>query len=122
VEWKTFKSEKGFAPLIFGIPTALLMLLIVICLIVLGPAVLISLSPGLKLLFQIVASVIILSWVRNTVGPGMISLVISAILIYIFVFTLPALTASMWALYMVMGLGLWSMIFWGMPLIFSSRR
>lgn len=113
-------NEKGFLPLIAGIPTALIFLIIILALLLLGPAALITISPELKLLFQIFAAIIILSWVRNTVGPGTVSLLISIILIYIFVIMLPQLLASMWAAYILLTFGLWSMIFWGLPIIFRK--
>lgn len=111
-------NKKGFLPLVAGIPTALIFLIIILALLLLGPAVLITISPELKLLFQIFASIIILSWVRNTVGPGTVSILISLILIYIFVIMLPQMLVTMWAAYILLVFGLWSMIFWGLPIIF----
>ena len=113
-------NERGFLPLIAGIPTALIFLILILILLLVGPAVLITVSPELKLLFQIFAAIIILSWVRNTVGPGTVSILISLILIYIFVIMLPQLLVSMWAAYILLTFGLWSMIFWGLPIIFRK--
>ncbi|MCD6414633.1 MAG: hypothetical protein J7L23_03315 [Candidatus Diapherotrites archaeon] len=112
-------NKKGFLPLIAGIPTALIVLIVVILLLVLSPAILMQIRE-IKLLFQIFAAIIILSWVRNTVGPGMVSILISLILIYIFVLMVPELLGAIWAMYILLTFGLWSMIFWGLPLIFRK--
>ena len=107
--------KKGIIP-IFA-PGALLVVLVVILVIIfVGPMLLITLSKELMLLFQLAASIVILSWVRNTVGPGLLAYAISGILIYIFVFILPQFTIGIWVLYTFMGLGMWTLLFWGLTL------
>lgn len=113
-------SEKGFLPLIAGIPTALIVLIIVIILLMIGPTIVFSISPTIKLIFQIFAAIVILNWVRNTVGPGTLSIVMSLVLIYIFVLMLPGLTGAFWGVYILLTFGLWSVIFWGLPIIFRK--
>ncbi len=80
--------------------------------IVFLPMIAITISNELKLLFQIAASIMIISWVRRIVGKGMVSLVISGVLIYIFVFVLPQLTIGLYAFYVVTSLGLLSSLIW----------
>ena len=107
--------QKGIIPLF--VPGTLLLILVGISILLLiGPAVIITISKELMLLFQLAASIVIISWVKNTVGPGMLAYAISGILIYIFVFILPQLTIGIWALWMFLGLGVWSVLFWGLTL------
>ncbi len=116
---KSVLGSRGFLPLLAP-PVLLVLLIVIIAVVIVGPAVLISVSPELMILFQIAASIMIVSWVRQIVGPGTLSLVISAVLVYIFVFILPQLTIGLWALYTFMGLGVWTILFWGLT-IFSRR-
>lgn len=97
---------KGFIAL------PLLLAILLIAFIVIGPALAITVSSELKLLFQIAASIMIISWVRKLVGKGMISILISGVLIYIFVFVLPQFTIGLYALYVVMSLGILSSLIW----------
>ena len=75
----------------------------------------------LMLLFQIAASIVILNWVRNTIGPGTLSLAISAILIYIFVFLLPQFTVGLYVLYFLLVLGILDIVIW-MSMLFPMKR
>jgi hypothetical protein len=105
--------QKGFLPLLAG-PTLFIVLIVLFALIVIGPAIIITFVKELMILFQLAASIVIISWVRNTVGPGLLSYAISAILIYIFVFILPQISIMLWAIMTIMGIGLWSTMFWGL--------
>jgi len=107
--------RKGFLPLI---PVGLMLpvLVVILAAVVLLPMLAITLSPELKLLFQVAAAIMIYSWVRNTVGPGILSFGIAGVLIYIFVFLLPQLTIGMYMMWTFMGLGLFSVVFWGLTL------
>ena len=107
--------RRGFIPFLAG-PLMLPALIIVLAAVVILPVLAISLSPELKLLFQVAAAIMIYSWVRNTVGPGILSFGIAGVLIYIFVFLLPALTLGMYMVWTFMGLGLFSVVFWGLTL------
>ncbi len=109
---------KGFLP---ASPLlALILLLITLAIFILGPVILIHVSPIIKLIFQFIAAITIWRWITNTIGPGILSLVISGILIYIFVIMLPGLTVAMWATYYIVGMGIASMFIWGFTL-FSGR-
>jgi hypothetical protein len=107
--------KKGLIPL-FAPGALLIILLTIIALIIIGPMLLITFSKELMILFQLAASIVILSWVKNTVGPGLLAYAISAILIYIFVFILPQFTMGIWVLYTFMGLGMWTLLFWGLTM------
>ena len=101
-----------FIPAGFMIPA----LLIVLGLIVFLPIIAITLSSELMLLFQVGAAIMIFSWVRNVVGPGMLSYAIAGVLVYIFVFILPQFTLGLYIIWTFMGFGLFGMLFWGLTL------
>ncbi len=109
---------RGFLPASPAL--ALALLLITLGILILGPAIAVHISPEIKLIFQFIAAISIYNWVKNTVGPGILSIVISGILIYIFVITLPGLTAAMWSTYYVVGMGIASMLIWGFTM-FSGK-
>ena len=107
---------RGFLPLISG---ALMwpVLLLILAAIIIGPMVLINIFPLAKVLFQLAAVVMIYSWIKSFLGPGMLTYAISGILIYIFVIVLPEAALGIWLIMNIFGLGIWSMIFWGLPLL-----
>ena len=102
-----------FIPAAFMLPA----LLIVLGLIIFLPIIAITISPELKLLFQVAAAIIIFSWIRNTIGPGLLSMAIAAVLIYIFVFILPQFTLGLYVIWTFFGLGMFGMLFWGMIIL-----
>ena len=104
------------------IPMGLMLpaLLIILGLIVFVPVLAITISPELKLLFQIAAVIMIFNWVRNIVGPGMLTYAIAGVLIYIFVFVMPQFTLGIYVVWTIMGLGVFSMLFWGLTLFKSA--
>lgn len=105
--------RRGFLPIAIG--PALLIVGAIILLMIAIPILAISFSRELMLLFQFGASIIIYNWVRNTIGPGTLSLVIAGVLIYIFVFILPQFTMGLYTLYFLLTLGIMStIIFMGM--------
>ncbi len=110
--------RRGFLPASPAL--ALILLLVTLGIFILGPVIAIHISPEIRLIFQFIAAITIYNWIKNTVGPGVLSLVISGILIYIFVIMLPGLTAALWATYYIVGLGIASMFIWGFTL-FSGR-
>ncbi|MFC2174426.1 hypothetical protein ACFLQ2_00965 [archaeon] len=101
-----------FIPAGFMLPA----LFIVFLLIIFVPIVAITLSSELMLLFQVGAAIMVFSWVRNVVGPGLLSYAIAGVLIYIFVFILPQFTMGLYIIWTIMGFGLFGMLFWGLTL------
>ena len=103
--------KKGFFSLpIIGWP--FLLLIAVVAVVILIPVLAIILSPELRLLFQLGAAIIIFSWVRNSLGQGMLSYVISGILIFIFVWMLPHITLGLYILYFLLILGILDLFVW----------
>ena len=109
----TKKGLLGLIPVGMMLPALLLVLALVIFL----PIVAISLSKELMLLFQVAAVIMIYSWVRNTVGPGIISYAITGVLVYIFVFILPQFTLGIYMIWTFMGFGLFGALFWGLTIL-----
>jgi hypothetical protein len=110
---------RGFLALI---PAGMLLpvLLGVLALVVFVPIVAITFSPELMLLFQIAAAIMVFSWVRNILGPGILSFGVAGVLIYIFVFILPQFTLGLYVVWTFMGFGLFSAVFWGLTLFRGS--
>ncbi len=111
-------NKRGFLPAspLIG----LILLLTTFAVFIIGPVIAIHLSPVIKIIFQFIIAVTIYNWVKNTVGPGILSLAISGVLIYIFVIMLPGFTAALWASYYILGLGVASMFIWTFTL-FTGR-
>jgi len=95
-------------------------LLVILGLLLFVPIIAITISPELMLLFKIAAIIMIFNWVRNIVGPGILTYAIAGVLIYIFVFVMPQFTLGIYVVYTVMGLGVFSMLFWGLTLFKSA--
>jgi hypothetical protein len=109
-------TEKGFIPFI---PAGLMLpvLILVFGLIIFLPIIAVTLSKELMLLFQVAAAIMVYSWIRNTVGPGILSYAIAGVLIYIFVFVLPQFTLGLYVIYTFFGFGMFSTLFWGLTLL-----
>ena len=107
--------RRGIIPLL---PVAVMfpLLILIFGIMIFGPIILITFSSELKLLFQIAAAIMIFNWVRNTVGPGIISYAMAGTLIYIFVFLLPQFTLGLYALYVIFGFSIFSTVFWGIAI------
>ena len=113
VEWLNSKGFIQFIPAAAMLPV----LALVLGLIVFLPILAISLSSELMLLFQVGAAIMIFSWVRNVVGPGILSYAIGGVLIYIFIFVLPQFTLGLYVVWTFMGFGLFGAVFWGLILL-----
>jgi len=89
---------------------------------ILGAFLLIALAAPLLMYFfkpadwliRILLVFFIFTTVRSYVGQGMISLVLSAILIYFLVIKYAYITASLYILYVLLGLQFMSVIIWGL--------
>lgn len=92
------------------------LLIVIFAIIIFAPIVAVTLSSELMLLFQVAAAIMVFNWVRNVVGPGIVSYAIAGVLIYIFVFVLPQFTLGLYMIWTILGLGVFSIIFWGLTL------
>lgn len=93
-----------------------------ILLIILGAFLVLLLIPILlttvfwqvKLIAQIIFIFIIYSTVRGFMGPGSISLIISAVLIYFLVFKYFEIALSLYIFQLLLGLQFLSVVVWGL--------
>ena len=92
----------------------------VLLVVILLPAVIISVFPVAKILFQIFSIFMIYSLVKNYLGPGMISILISGVLIWFLVFKYPTLWATIWFFQLLLGVQILSIVTFGIGM--SARR
>lgn len=90
------------------------LLIIVFALIMLAPILIGTLSPEIKLIMQGFFAVSIFLFVRGFLGPGLLAYAISGVLIYIFAWRLWWLFSAGYMIYMVIGFGLTSFIFFAL--------
>ncbi|MBR9707266.1 MAG: hypothetical protein GOV15_02415 [Candidatus Diapherotrites archaeon] len=80
--------------------------------IILVPGIIIGLNPTAKLIFTFIIVLMIVGMVQSYLGPGKLTWLISLILIVIAWRNIEVI-ASGYALYVIMGTGITSMVFWG---------
>jgi hypothetical protein len=71
--------------------------------------------PMFKWLMMAFFCLMIYTFVKGILGGGLITYVVSAILIYIFVYQLLYIFAAAYMLYLIVGLGLSGIIVFGLP-------
>jgi len=98
----------------------LLLILGVFLLIAILPAILMWLLPQSKLLFQIMMIFILYMTVRGYLGSGVLSIIVSAVLIYFLVFKYIEFTAGVFVIYTLLTLMAGSMIIWGLS-VFARK-
>lgn len=109
---------KGFLPLVGALGALILVFLVLIV----GGTLLISNVPILSLLFQLYFIVLIYGFVRGMLGGGAVSLVVTALLAYIFVIRFWYFTAATWIVYLLISFGLTSIIFFGLQPMGGGTR
>ena len=102
------QASRGF------LPFALLLLVGIILVIMILPLAATQLSPELNILIQLYFALSIFMFVRGMVGGGLLSYILSGILIYIFVIRLFPIFAAGYMLYLVASLGLTSILFFAL--------
>ncbi len=81
--------------------------------IALLPVLITSVFWPAKILMQIIMIFVIYTTIRGFIGQGNLSLIISAILIYLMVFKWFEIFLSLYILQLLLGLGFTSAIIWG---------
>lgn len=81
--------------------------------IALLPPLIMKIFPLADILFRILMVFIIFSIVRGYLGEGLMTWIISGVLIYFLVWKYAYLTASVYVLQMLLGVGFASVIVWG---------
>jgi len=82
-------------------------------LVLILPPLILYLFPPAALVFQLISLFVIYSTVRGYLGPGMLTLIISAILIYFLVFKYFYIYTSLFVFQLLLGVSFLSVIVWG---------
>ncbi len=91
----------------------IIFLIIAFAVVLLLPPLILHLFPPANILFKILMVFIIFSIVRGYIGDGIMTWIISGILIYFLVFRYPDITASLWVFQTLLAVGFGSVIMWG---------
>lgn len=91
----------------------IIFILIAFAVILLLPPIIIEIVPAAKYLFALIMIFVIFSTVRGYLGDGVLTWVISGILIYFLVFKYLLVTASLWVFQILLAVGFGSVIMWG---------
>lgn len=101
----------------------ILVLIVIFGIIMIAPLVIGKFFPVVDLLIKGYFALIIIMFVRNILGGGVLGYGIGLVLVYIFVIKVYPLFAAGYMLYLVVALGLSSIIFFGFQGIsFPKRR
>jgi len=109
-------NEKGNVLLIIGVAIG------AIILASLTMPILMKLVPAADLIVKIMLVFVIITTVRNYMGNGVITLIISGILIYFLVFKWAWLASGVWFFTILMSFGLASVFVWGTSKIIPSQQ
>lgn len=89
-------------------------LLIAVVVVALAPALFMIFFPAAGLLLKIIMAFLIFSTIRQYLGNGVISLIVSAILIYFIVIKWAPVAASIYVvIFLLMAVNFFSVLFWG---------
>jgi len=91
----------------------IIFILIAFAVVLLLPPLIITVFPPAKYLFALIMVFILFSTVRGYLGDGVLTYVISGILIYFLVFKYLMVTSSLWVFQILLGVGFGSVIMWG---------
>ncbi|NMA44849.1 MAG: hypothetical protein GX950_03510 [Candidatus Diapherotrites archaeon] len=109
--------KRGFLNGLPLIPTVILIMLTLIIILPVG----MSLFEPLNILVRIILVFVIFTTVRNYLGPGVISIIISGILIYYLVIKWWWVGAMGWWGITLLGMGIFGVIVWGSSKIIPQR-
>jgi hypothetical protein len=107
--------KRGFLP-------PMIILLLIFLFIMMLPLLLAWIFPEFGWLLKVYFSIIIFSFVRRILGGGIMTYIVSGILIYIFVFQLFWLFTPVYMLYLIVGMGLSGILVFGLPGRGMGRR
>ncbi len=81
------------------------------------PPIVIELFPPAKWAFAIIMMFVIFSTIRQYLGDGVITWVLSAVFIYFLVFKYLLITASLWVFQLLLAVGFSSVVMWSISLL-----
>ncbi len=96
-------NDRGFILIILG----------VFLLIAIAVPVIMLVFPPANIVFRLILIFTIFMTVRSYIGNGVVSIIVSAVLIYFLVFKWVYLFAPMYILYILLGMQFLSVIIWG---------
>ncbi len=91
----------------------ILFLFLGIAAILVLPPIVLYMFPAAKYLFQLIMVFTVYAMVRGYIGEGMITLLITGVLVYFLVFKYPLVTSSVWVFQLLLGVGFTSVVMWG---------
>lgn len=91
----------------------LIFILIGFVILALLPVIITILSPEARIVMQLIMIFVIYTTIRGYLGPGYLSIIISAVLIYFMVFKWFEVFLSLYILQLLLGLGFLSTVIWG---------
>ena len=123
--WKNLKLKGGEAPLRFGMnekgAIPLIVFLVVAFVLVLAlPAIIMEAFPIVKLLFQVMMAFLLYAIVRSYLGSSPLTLIITAILVYVLVFKYTYITSAAWIFQTILMFAGFSVMIWVLGL--SMRK
>jgi hypothetical protein len=86
------------------------------------PPIILAVFPPAKILFQILMIFIIYSIVRGYLGGGPLTLIISAVLIYLMVFKYTYIFASLYIFQTLLGVQFMSVTIWSLGTLFRPKQ
>jgi len=104
-------NSRGFIHIILGI----------FLLIAIAVPVIMFVFPPADIVFRLILILVIFFTVRSYIGNGIMSIIISAVLIYFLVFKWVHLFAPMYLLYTLLSLQFLSVIIWGSFRLFGGH-
>jgi len=107
-------DERGVFPLI-------IILLVAFVLILALPAMIMEVFPIAKLLFQVMMAFLIYAIVRTYLGSSPLTIIITAILVYILVFKYLYITSAVWLFQTVLMFAGFSVVIWVLGLSFRPH-
>lgn len=110
--------QKGFLNMLPLIPTVIVLMLLLIIVLPVGMV----LFQPLDILVRIILVFVIFTTVRGYLGPGIISIIISGILIYYLVFKWWWVGAIGWWGITLLGMGVFGVIVWGSSKVIPQRH
>ena len=90
----------------------ILIIIVALLVVIIVPGIIMQVSPIARLIFTLIIILMIIGMVQSYLGPGKLTWLIAGILIYIAIRNIEIVT-SVYALYIILGTGLGSVVVWG---------
>ena|SRR3989338_3837301 len=98
-----------------------LAVIIGILIVLIIPPIIISVFEPARILFQLFSIFLVYSTIRMYLGPGALTIIISAFFIYFLVFKYTLIFASLWVFQFLLMLNFTGVIIWGLGKLFGPH-